>query len=164
MWSWKHVKMALNVSCCGSLLPAERNDLDPSDCRQEGSHMQLQGEIKAIQWDWMHFVAATVPWQSHFVIVFSLWSCGNHLFHVSWYWGHCQPRVTYNMNSYRRVFNPGLGFFMSLTIDPTLSVVWQELNPFFGIKSNVTSWVENYHIRLESGDFSILGHEKVPPG
>ncbi len=31
-------------------------------------------------------------------------------------------------------------------------------------KSNGPSWTENYHIRLESDDFLILGHEEVPLG
>ncbi len=30
-----------------------------------------------------------------------------------------------------------------------------------GLKSNGLSWPENYHIRLESGEFFILGHERV---
>ncbi len=38
-------------------------------------------------------------------------------------------------------------------------------SPFlFSLKSNGLTWPENYHIRLESGEFLILGHEEVPLG
>ena len=43
-----------------------------------------------------------------------------------------------------------------------IGVVMTPFGDIVAIKSNRMSSPENYHVRLESGEFLILGHEKVP--